>query len=381
MTDQAPNDPAGDVFARLATIPVPVMAGYLMNELPQTVAAIMLLLPQERAAAIMKGLPPRFFQNVVRRMASSEALLPAPRTVLATVLEREFLPGTARPVTPDRNEEVRRLIALMDPELRDAATAALEPPAETPKTRSSPQPAEPSPWPDWSVEEIGYHEAFGAQPVPLLRIYDHFVRRLSTSMRIVTGLNAEISLHRISDIHQADYLNRLPLPAFEIPFTAEGGGYCGLIAVSPQLIHEMADALLGGTIGIDTSKLRHRPFTTIDRNLFELAANAMLADLSSAFGEVASVTFRLERIETNPSFAFIAPPDASMVQADLSITFEKGKGWFHLLLSDAALEPLREIFSQPIVPPAYQAKPPLVVPTDAGPKLKLATPPAERRNA
>ena len=55
MTDQALNDPSGDVFARLAAIPVPVMTDYLVIELPQTVAAILLLLPQERAAAILKG--------------------------------------------------------------------------------------------------------------------------------------------------------------------------------------------------------------------------------------------------------------------------------------------------------------------------------------
>ena len=200
-------------------------------------------------------------------------------------------------------------------------------------------------------------------------------------MRIATGLNVEVSLHRLSDIQHAEYLDRLPLPAFQIPFTSEGGGYCGMIAVSPQLIHEMADALLGGAVGSGTEALRPRPFTTIDRGLFQLAAEPMLADLSAAFGEIATVTFQLDRIETNPSFACIAPPDASMIQADLTITFEKGQGWFHLLLSRAALEPLRETFSQPIVPPAHQARPPLVVPTDGAPKLKLATPPAERRNA
>jgi hypothetical protein len=381
MTDQAPKDPAGDVFARLATVPVPVMAGYLKNELPQTVAAILLLLPQERAAEIMRGLPPRFFQNVVRRMASSEALLPAPKTVLATILERHFLSSGARPVMPNRNEEIRRLIALMSPELRDAAMAALEPPPESPKKPTSPPPA--YQYPDLRLQGPENPGTISSS-LPLLElVYDRFVREVAASMRTVTGLNVEVSLDRISDIQQADYLNRLPLPALLCPFTAEGGGYCGLIVASPVLFCEVVDALLGGTTGagLSTLNLYGRPFTTIERSLFELAVDSMLGDLSTAFGEVGSVTFRLERTETNPRFSVIASPDALMIQADLRINFETGGGHFHLLLSVAALEPLRETLSQQILPPAHQAKPPLVVPTDAGPKLKLATPPAERRNA
>jgi hypothetical protein len=387
MTDQASNEPVGDVFARLATVPVPVMAGYLVNELPQTVAAILLLLPQERAAAIMNGLPPRFFQSVVRRMASSEAMFPAARTIVAKVLEREFLANGVRG-TPDRDEEMRRLVALMSPELRDAAMAALEPPAEVPKKPRNPPPA--YSWSDFMLltKELVAERTDDAKelknPLPLLEpVYDRFVRMLATSMRTVTGLNSEISLDRLSYVQHGDYLNQVPLPAVLVPFIAEGGGYCGLVVASPVLFCEVVDALLGGTIGpgLETLNLYGRPFTTTERSLFELALDSMISDLSTAFDVVGSVAFRLERTETNPRFAIIAPPEALMIQADLSIKFEKGGGRLHLLLLDAALDPFREILSQLVIPPAHQPKPPLVVPTDAGPKLKLATPPAERRNA
>jgi hypothetical protein len=395
MTDQAPNDHAAGVFARLATVPVPVMVGYLSFEMPQTAAATLLLLPPERAAKIANDLPPDFRQEVLRRMARSEA-------VLATILDREFLCGTTRPATPDRHEEVRRLIALMDPELRDAAMAALEPP-EIPTRRSEPFSAfaparrrRRSAWVDLNAVRARNIEAYEnspqqetespeqetENPVPLLEVvYDRFVRRLSTSMRVVSGVNAEISLDYIYLISQADYLERLPLPALLCPFTTEGGGYCGMVVTSPQLLFEMAEVLLGGTVGIDMRTAPRRPFTTIECSLFELALDAMLDDLSIAFSPIGSATFRLDRIETNPRFSAIAPPNTAMYQGALRIEFDKGGGKFHLLLSDAALDPLREIISQPIVPPAHQPKPPLAGPTDAGPKLKLATPPAERRNA
>jgi hypothetical protein len=387
MTDQALSDPAGDVFVRLATVPVPVMAGYLMNELPQTVAAILLLLPQERTAEIMTSFPPGFFREVLRRMARSEALLPAPRTVIANILDCEFLNGTVRLVTPDRREEVRRLIALMNPELRAGALAALVPPVEPPTKPSDPPSAfqwgdlnAVRPRPVESVSDAPPETTHG--PLTLLEvIYDRFVRQLSTSTRVVTGLNAEITLDYILAISQADYLSGLPLPAFLCPFTVEGGGYCGMIVVSPQLGFEVADALLGGTVGVDTTTDLRRPFTTIERDLLELVLNAMLDDLSIAFSPVASATFRLDRIETNPRFAAIAAPETAMYQGALRMEFTKGGGKFHLLLSEAALEPLREALTQEIVPPTHQTKPPFVVPTDGGPKLKLAPPPAERRNA
>jgi hypothetical protein len=390
MTDQALNDPAGDIFARLGTVPASVMAEYLMIELPQTAAATLLLLPPERSAKIIEELPPQFRQDVLRRMARSEALLPAPKTVLATVLDHEFLGAVARPVTPDRNEQVRKLISLMSPELHHDAMAALAPPGEMPKERSDPPAA--FEWGDLNAVRPTPPKASKRSPprtwqatgncLPLLEVvYDRFVRTLSTSTRVATGLNAEISLDYIYLISQDDYLNRLPLPALLCPFTAEGGGYCGMIVASPQLLFEVADTLLGGTLGVDMTTALRRPFTTIERNLLDLILNVMLDDLSIAFRPIASATFRLDRIETNPRFAAIAPPDAAMYQGALRVDFAKGGGKFHLLLSDEALEPLRGALSQTIVPPTHQAKPPLVVPTDAGPKLKLATPPAERRNA
>jgi len=388
MTDQTSSKPADDIFARLATVPVPVMTGYLLNELSQTVAAVLLLLPQERAAAILKRMPPNFFQDIVRRMASSEALLPAPRAVLAATLEREFLPNGPRPATPDRREEVQRLIGLMDPELRAAATKAIEPLPERPEAAPSVRPPDYA-WPDLNALAPRNPEAADAPlpetihgPLPLLEVvHDRFVRMLSTSVRVVTGLNAEITLDNIGAISQGEYLERLPLPALFCPFTAEGGGYCGMVVASPQLLFEMCDALLGGTIGLDMSSLQLRPFTTIERGLIELALDAMLADLSSAFDAICSAKFQLDRLETNPRFAAIAAPDTAMFLGTYRVDFAKGGGKFHLLLSEAALGPLHEILPQQIVPPAHQPKPPLVVPNEGGPKLKLAAPPAERRNA
>ncbi len=386
MTDQ-PKDTADDVFARLATVPAPVMAEYLRIELPQTVAAILLLLPPERAARIVEGLPPQFRREVLSRMARSDALLPTPRTVIATILDREFLNGNVRPATPDRNDQVRRLIALMNPELRDGALAALVPPAEPPTKPSDPPPA--FQWGDLNAVRPRPPETISDAPpetthgrLTLLEvIYDRFVRLLSTSTRVVTGLNAEITLDYVLAISQTDYLSGLPLPAFLCPFTAEGGGYCGMIVVSPQLAFEVAEALLGGTVGVDMTTAPRRPFTTIERNLLELVLTAILDDLSIAFSPVAAATFRLDRIESNPRFVAIAAPETAMYQGALRMEFAKGGGKFHLLLSEEALEPLREALAQEIVPPTHQTKPPFIVPTDGGPKLKLATPPAERRNA
>ena len=55
-------------------------------------------------------------------------------------------------------------------------------------------------------------------------------------------------------------------------------------------------------------RIEGRPYTTIERNLVERLVTVVLADLSGAFDPLSPVTFRFERLETNPRFATIGRP-------------------------------------------------------------------------
>jgi flagellar motor switch protein FliM len=104
--------------------------------------------------------------------------------------------------------------------------------------------------------------------------------------------------------------------------------------------------LLGGRRGTAAMRIEGRPYTTIERNLVERMVSVVLSDLSAAFDPLSPVTFRFERLETNPRFATIARPANAAVLARLRVDMEDRGGRLELLMPYATLEPVREILLQ-----------------------------------
>ena len=183
--------------------------------------------------------------------------------------------------------------------------------------------------------------------LPMLEIvFDRMVRMLSTSLRNFTSDNVEVSLDHISSVRFGDYLNSIPLPAMLSVFKAEEWDNYGLIASDSALIYSIVDVLLGGRRGSTAMRVEGRPYTTIERNLVTRMLHVVLGDLSGAFDPLSPVTFRFERLETNPRFATIARPGNAAVVAKLRIDMEDRGGRMELLLPYATLEPVRELLLQ-----------------------------------
>lgn len=183
--------------------------------------------------------------------------------------------------------------------------------------------------------------------LPMLEVvFDRLVRLMSTSLRNFTSDNVEVSLDNIASIRFGDYLNSIPLPAMLSVFKAEEWDNYGLITVDSSLIYSIVDVLLGGRRGTAAMRIEGRPYTTIERSLVERMVHVMLGDLSAAFEPLSPVTFRFERLETNPRFATISRPSNAAIVARLRIDMEDRGGRLELLLPYATLEPVRELLLQ-----------------------------------
>ena len=183
--------------------------------------------------------------------------------------------------------------------------------------------------------------------LPMLEVvFDRLVRMMSTSLRNFTSDNVEVSLDNITSIRFGDYLNSIPLPAMLSVFNAEEWDNFGLLVVDSALIYSIVDVLLGGRRGTAAMRIEGRPYTTIERNLVERMVNVVLSDLSAAFDPLSPVTFRFDRLETNPRFATIARPANAAVLARLRIDMEDRGGRLELMLPYATLEPVRELLLQ-----------------------------------
>jgi len=182
--------------------------------------------------------------------------------------------------------------------------------------------------------------------LPMLEIvFDRLVRMLSTSLRNLTSDNVEVSLDSITAIRFGDYLNSIPLPAMLGVFKAEEWDNYGLLMVDSSLTYSIVDVLLGGRRGT-AMRIEGRPYTTIERNLVERLIGVVLNDLTATFDPLSPVTFRFDRLETNPRFAAIARPANAAVLARLRVDMEDRGGRIELLLPYATLEPVRELLLQ-----------------------------------
>jgi flagellar motor switch protein FliM len=182
--------------------------------------------------------------------------------------------------------------------------------------------------------------------LPMLEVvFDRLVRLLSTSLRNFTSDNVEINLDNITSVRFGDYLNSIPLPAMiNVVKAEEWENYC-LMTVDSALIYSIVDVLLGGRRGA-ALRIEGRPYTTIERNLVEKMMHVILADLSAAFDPVSPVTFRFDRMETNPRFAAIARPANAAILARFRVEMEERGGRIELLIPYATLEPVRELLLQ-----------------------------------
>ncbi len=183
--------------------------------------------------------------------------------------------------------------------------------------------------------------------LPMLDIvFDRLVRLMSTSLRNFTSDNVEVSLDEITAVRFGDFINSIPLPAMLCVFKAEEWDNYGLMTVDSSLIYSIVDVLLGGRRGTAPMRIEGRPYTTIERNLVMRMMQVILSDLSAAFDPLSPVSFRFERLETNPRFAFIARDANAAILTKLRVDMEDRGGTVDLLMPYATLEPIRELLLQ-----------------------------------
>jgi flagellar motor switch protein FliM len=183
--------------------------------------------------------------------------------------------------------------------------------------------------------------------LPMLDVvFDRMVRLMSTSLRNLTSDNVEISLDHISSVRFGDYLNSIPLPAMLGIFKATEWDDHGLMVIDSSLIYSIVDVLLGGRRGSAALRVEGRPYTTIEMKLIERLLHVVLNDMSSAFDPLSPVSFRLERVETNPRFATITQSNNAGVLVRLRIDMGDRSGRIEIMLPYATLEPVRELLLQ-----------------------------------
>jgi len=205
----------------------------------------------------------------------------------------------------------------------------------------------PAPTEQSGIEQIINSGLVSYERLPMLEIvYDRMVRFMSTSLRQLTSDNVEVGIDNIISLRFGDYLNSIPLPAMMAVFKAEEWDNYGLMVIDSAMIYSLIDVLLGGRKSAPVMRIEGRPYTTIERMLVEKVIHVILKDLSASFDPICPVTFKYERLETNPRFASITRLSNAAILTRLRIDTEGRGGRIELLLPYATLEPVRELLLQ-----------------------------------
>ena len=183
--------------------------------------------------------------------------------------------------------------------------------------------------------------------LPMLEIvFDRLVRLLTTSLRNFTSDNVEVSLDQITSVRFGDYLNSIPLPAILAVIKANPWDNYGILTVDSSLVYAMVDVLLGGRRGSGAGRVEGRPYTTIETSLVKRLVEIVLTDTEQAFKPLSSVTFILDRFETNPRFAAVTRPANAAILVRMRVDMEERGGTFEFLLPYATVEPIRDVLLQ-----------------------------------
>jgi flagellar motor switch protein FliM len=183
--------------------------------------------------------------------------------------------------------------------------------------------------------------------LPMLEIvFDRLIRLMTTSLRNFTSDNVEVSLDRITSVRFGDYINSIPLPVVLSVFKAQEWENFGLVSVDQSLVYAMIDVLLGGRRRPPDGRVESRPYTTIETHLVKRLVEVVLSDAEQAFRPLSPVTFKIDRIESNPRFAAITRPANAAILVRLRIDMEDRGGIVELLLPYATIEPIRSVLLQ-----------------------------------
>ncbi len=119
--------PAGrTMWDKLANVNENVLANYLKNEYPQTVAVILAKISQGHAAKVLATLPENFAMEVVMRMLRMEAVNKEIERDVERVLRTEFMSNLARTNRRDSHEMMAEIFNSLDRATESRFLSALE---------------------------------------------------------------------------------------------------------------------------------------------------------------------------------------------------------------------------------------------------------------
>lgn len=151
--------------------------------------------------------------------------------------------------------------------------------------------------------------------------------------RLQTTLNVNIT--SVDQIFYSEYVLSIGNPSCLYLFRIVESDALAVLELSPQLVLSVVSRLLGGSLEAEKDP---RLLTQIEQSIIKGIVLRALNDLQKAWKTVGSLTFQLERYESEGDFVQIAPTSEIVLLVSLELSFGDQKHLMNICFPTFALE-------------------------------------------
>lgn len=153
----------------------------------------------------------------------------------------------------------------------------------------------------------------------LQTIHEAFAKTFNAHLAVRLRTIVDINLISVDQLQYSEFILSISDPSCIYIFRVEELNGVAILELSPNLVLYIVDRLFGGK-GQATEEAR--PITTIEQTIMKKIIEKAMENLSTAWQQVAPLTFILEGFESNPDVVQIAPPGETVITISLEIKIQ-----------------------------------------------------------
>jgi len=182
--------------------------------------------------------------------------------------------------------------------------------------------------------------------LPLLKIiHERFCRLFRNSLSELLQKICDVELADTRGMRFGEFLSSLSMPTCISLLSMKPLDGSGLLILDSQFIFVFIDIFCGGS-GKGEYKIEGREFTPIELKLARRVVEHALNDMKEAWRSVHEIDFSLARMEVNPQFVNVIPPEENILVAEFNLDVEGPTGKMTLVIPYFSLEPLRGVLGR-----------------------------------
>ncbi len=168
-------------------------------------------------------------------------------------------------------------------------------------------------------------------------IHDNFGRLFQTFLSGYLRAPVKISVISVEQIAYSEFINAISNPAFLNIIDVNPLNGQMMIDISVVVAYTMIDRLLGGN---GSKEQEIREFTEIELTLLMNMMKRAMSIIEEAWKNVIKLELKLERVEVNPQFAQIVPPNETIALITMNLEVGEAEGMLNVCIPYLLIEPI-----------------------------------------